>query len=774
MKRYLKQLTRKCSNSRCSGIFCRMIEDIEMARRVSKALSQYGDVFICKKVDCLDFSDHSSNKNKIIDFYFYALKIIYASEDGKYKKSAINKKKEKVCTNYRRSNTKYSEKTPSLNTCKEKKTLKDCGKNEDCLFLSDSNEFEDLEIKKDRLHENVLEKKLKSARNQNRNAKESHASSDKENDQMLRVSPGHEFNHSFCHVFHDKLTEESIYLSTGLFYLLLCQFQRCNDFNLALIIVRLFIKLSDASSEHPHKIFCGNTLLDEVYFRILGNVYALICAKLTASLVPVLSLGSIQPCCSPLCLFDFNFTKDDFLKSFSVIKDSISNSQMTDIRMDESLCSCFEIFKNLYQINEITRILFDKDFIIKAFFARINIKNELKFSKINFSSCLNYNFAIPLNVKAEILKLHNSEIMKNTLQDAFFRALFEGVTDPYLFISIRREFIYSDTLRFLSSLNDQDLKKQLKVRFLGEEGVDSGGIKKEFFLLLSHEIENDLSTFKQTNNRIWFKKGADQNTLNLIGKIVGIALYNDVVLNLPFPFLIFKKLLNIPLCFEDLEEIEPEVFVSLKNLEKSSAEDLEFLDQTFGIDLDINEVYHSYELLPRGHQIKVNKNNLKIFQKLYAHFLIELSIEDEFNAFRKGFSSIINYGTIQNFKPNELEKLLMGVDDFDFEQIKNTTTYNGFDCDLDVIIRYFWEVFFELTLAKKKKLIQFITGNDRLPVGGSKRLNLTIMRNGCDTERLPSSQTCFNTLLLPEYSSKEKLRSKLEKAINLTAGFFLL
>jgi len=39
--------------------------------------------------------------------------------------------------------------------------------------------------------------------------------------------------------------------------------------------------------------------------------------------------------------------------------------------------------------------------------------------------------------------------------------------------------------------------------------------------------------------------------------------------------------------------------------------------------------------------------------------------------------------------------------------------------------------------------------------------------------RLPSAHTCFNHLLLPEYSSKEKLREKLLIAINNSVGFGL-
>ena len=43
--------------------------------------------------------------------------------------------------------------------------------------------------------------------------------------------------------------------------------------------------------------------------------------------------------------------------------------------------------------------------------------------------------------------------------------------------------------------NPQDLKKQLYVEFDGEEGVDEGGVSKEFFQLIVEEIFNpDIGT----------------------------------------------------------------------------------------------------------------------------------------------------------------------------------------------------------------------------------------------------------------------------------------
>ena len=58
-------------------------------------------------------------------------------------------------------------------------------------------------------------------------------------------------------------------------------------------------------------------------------------------------------------------------------------------------------------------------------------------------------------------------------------------------------------------------------------------------------------------------------------------------------------------------------------------------------------------------------------------------------------------------------------------------------------------------------------------MGGLGNLELVIQRSGPDTEALPTSHTCFNYLLLPEYSDDAKLHRKLLTAINNAEGFGL-
>lgn len=80
-----------------------------------------------------------------------------------------------------------------------------------------------------------------------------------------------------------------------------------------------------------------------------------------------------------------------------------------------------------------------------------------------------------------------------------------------------------------------------------------------------------------------------------------------------------------------------------------------------------------------------------------------------------------------------------------------------------------------LPLESKKKLLEFTTGSDRVPIGGMSRLKLVIARNGgSDSDRLPTSHTCYNVLLLPDYESREKLEERLLKAITYSKGFGMI
>lgn len=107
-------------------------------------------------------------------------------------------------------------------------------------------------------------------------------------------------------------------------------------------------------------------------------------------------------------------------------------------------------------------------------------------------------------------------------------------------------------------------------------------------------------------------------------------------------------------------------------------------------------------------------------------------------------------------------------------ELENSTVYEGGYTEKSQYIQDFWSIVHAMPSEDKHKLLEFTTGSARVPVGGLKCLRLLITRHGPDSDRLPTSHTCFNVLLLPEYSSREKLEERLMKAINYSKGFGML
>jgi len=160
---------------------------------------------------------------------------------------------------------------------------------------------------------------------------------------------------------------------------------------------------------------------------------------------------------------------------------------------------------------------------------------------------------------------------------------------------------------------------------------------------------------------------------------------------------------------------------------------------------------------------------------LYTRFLLLDSVAASLKAFIGGFSLLAKRdGFLQHVLPQELERIVCGYPHWNLAELQRVTTYEGgFAADTPVVA-WFWEIVAAMSTADQHKLLSFATGSDRVPVGGFSEMEFVIQRQGEDSEALPTSHTCFNVLLLPEYSSKEKLQRKLEFAILQTEGFMLI
>ena len=195
--------------------------------------------------------------------------------------------------------------------------------------------------------------------------------------------------------------------------------------------------------------------------------------------------------------------------------------------------------------------------------------------------------------------------------------------------------------------------------------------------------------------------------------------------------------------------------------------------RTFQVESEAFGQIVTTDLKPGGGEIPVTNANKREYVELYVKYHLGTSVEKQFNAFAEGFFQVCNAETFKLFRPEEVELLVCGSPELDFEALEKNTKYDGFTAESQ-IIRDFWEVVHAYSAEEKKKLLAFTTGSDRVPIKGLGNLEFTISRNGPDSDRLPSAHTCFNHLLLPEYASKEKLRERLITAIKNAEGFGLL
>ena len=403
---------------------------------------------------------------------------------------------------------------------------------------------------------------------------------------------------------------------------------------------------------------------------------------------------------------------------------------------------------------------------------------------------LDYMWLFNPAAKNEIIILFNDRQKKNEFaksinqirelrpQPLFGLGLLLSARDVFLTINIRRNNLIEDALNELSK-PDIKLQNPIKVKFIGEQGVDEGGVRKEFFLLFIRQIfdpDYGMFNYNKKTRLYWFNHYTFEPKIKyeLIGIIFGLAIYNNIILDVKFPLTVYKKILGIKPKLEDMKECDPELYSTLsflintkdKNLKETLEQDFTVVDDKFGEKLVI-------PLKPDGEKIMVDIDNKDEYVELYINWYFNESIKEVFTSFEKGFYRVFNRDLSKILSPEELELIICGTQTLDFNELKRVCHYEEYTKDSETI-KYFWEILLDFNEEEKKKFLSFVTGCDRAPIDGLGSLPITISNGGNNLDQLPSAHTCFNNLILPDYKNKEKMKGKLLNAINYSEGFGLI
>ncbi|KAI9201569.1 hypothetical protein LWI28_025432 [Acer negundo] len=371
---------------------------------------------------------------------------------------------------------------------------------------------------------------------------------------------------------------------------------------------------------------------------------------------------------------------------------------------------------------------------------------------------------------------------------AHFRSKIKHQHDHHhspLRISVRRAYILEDSYNQLRMRSTQDLKGRLTVHFQGEEGIDAGGLTREWYQLLSRVIFDkgallfttvgNESTFQPNPNSVY--QTEHLSYFKFVGRVVGKALFDGQLLDVHFTRSFYKHILGVKVTYLDIEAIDPDYFKNLKWMLENDISDVP--DLTFSIDADEEKLIlyertqvTDYELIPGGRNIKVTEENKHQYVDLVAEHRLTTAIRPQINAFLEGFNELIARDLISIFNDKELELLISGLPDIDLDDMRANTEYSGYSA-ASPVIQWFWEVVQGLSKEDKARLLQFVTGTSKVPLEGFSALQgisgsqkFQIHKAYGSAEHLPSAHTCFNQLDLPEYPSKQHLEERLLLAIH--------
>ncbi|ORX35319.1 hypothetical protein BD324DRAFT_632323 [Kockovaella imperatae] len=350
-------------------------------------------------------------------------------------------------------------------------------------------------------------------------------------------------------------------------------------------------------------------------------------------------------------------------------------------------------------------------------------------------------------------------------------------------IKVSRENIFEGSYTEIMRQTPNDLKKRLMIKFEGEDGLDYGGLSREFFFLLSHEMFNpfyclfEYSAHDNYTLQINPNSGVNPEHLNyfkFIGRVVGLGIFHRRFLDAYFIVSFYKMILKKKIAIQDLESVDAGLHRGLTWMLENDITDV--IEDTFSITEEHFGEVVTVDLKEGGRDVEVTEDNKKEYVDLVTEYRISRRVSEQFDAFMSGFNELIPQELINVFDERELELLIGGMSEIDVDDWQKHTDYRGYNPS-DEVVEWFWKIVKAWPAERKSRLLQFSTGTSRIPVNGFKDLQgsdgprrFTIEKAG-EAHMLPKSHTCFNRIDLPPYPSYDQLEQKLTIAVEETMGF---
>jgi E3 ubiquitin-protein ligase HUWE1 len=215
---------------------------------------------------------------------------------------------------------------------------------------------------------------------------------------------------------------------------------------------------------------------------------------------------------------------------------------------------------------------------------------------------------------------------------------------PPLQLSVRRDQVFLDSFKSLYFKSADELKYgKLNVRFHGEEGVDAGGVTREWFQVLARGMFNpnyalfipvaaDRTTFHP--NRLSGVNSEHLMFFKFIGRIIGKALYEGRVLDCHFSRAVYKCILGRSVSIKDMETLDLDYYKSLLWMLENDITDI--ITETFAVETDDFGEKQVIDLVENGSNIPVTQENKEEYVQRVVDYRLVRSVKEQLDNFLKG------------------------------------------------------------------------------------------------------------------------------------------
>ncbi|CAH1098639.1 unnamed protein product [Psylliodes chrysocephalus] len=386
-----------------------------------------------------------------------------------------------------------------------------------------------------------------------------------------------------------------------------------------------------------------------------------------------------------------------------------------------------------------------------------------------------------------------SETFKDK-QDFFYHEVRKFHQKHYhekLSMKVTREKLLESSMKATKNFSVSDWCRNFEVNFQGEQGIDWGGLRREWFELICEQLfdaKNSLfASFHEGQQSLVHPNPARNAHLKLkhyefAGKVVGKCLYESALggsyrqlVRARFTRSFLAQVIGLRVHYKYFEQDDPDLYLSkIKYLLENNIDEIEtelfFVEEQY----DTNgQLVKNVELIPNGSRIRVANSTKLQYLDALAQYRLATSIKDEMEAFLRGLNELIPDNLLSIFDENELELLLCGTGQYSIADFKAHHVVNGNSTEFRRIVGWFWAAVGNFTQEEMARLLQFTTGCSQLPPGGFRELTPRFQITAAPTfGNLPTAHTCFNQLCLPDYDCYEHFEKSLLLAISEgTEGF---